>query len=441
MTCVLASPWNPLSTNVSWSSMNQNLPDSSYSGLERTQSHGYASSGSEQPKKSGSTTKKRASRAGTRSVSTLSAAQLERKRANDREAQRAIRQRTKDHIDGLESTITELRRSQEASDKISLATRQRNRELEEENSYLRLRLSEAGLTADLPPQISRPQDSTLTVTQNSSPGPHAAGASIQRPASTSTSRSFSGTHPGPSGSWQTQHAPRGSYVGLTNLPLAVPGSATSQPQAGLTTWRSHESTQSVPSVPQDVHTPARNASSLPYNGPLNPDRQHWPSTTPQYQYTVTEQQPQYQTHPQAPAQQHSPYSQAPVHTYPPVQHAQQQQQQPAYHPPQMPPQSEFQNLSVSSSTSPYTVPAPVSQGFVPQQQYHFAPMQPTEYSQSQSQLPAQSLPPPTYHQASSEQPYQPPPPPQQQQAQQQQSSVHYRDDSGRAYPVGHYPPA
>jgi hypothetical protein len=132
--------------------MNQNLPDSSYSGLERTQSHGYASSGSEQPKKSGSTTKKRASRAGTRSVSTLSAAQLERKRANDREAQRAIRQRTKDHIDGLESTIAELRRSQEASDKISLATRQRNRELEEENSYLRLRLSEAGLTADLPPQ-------------------------------------------------------------------------------------------------------------------------------------------------------------------------------------------------------------------------------------------------------------------------------------------------
>jgi hypothetical protein len=152
MTCVLASPWNPLSTNVSWSSMNQNLPDSSYSGLERTQSHGYASSGSEQPKKTGSTTKKRASRAGTRSVSTLSAAQLERKRANDREAQRAIRQRTKDHIDGLESTIAELRRSQEASDKISLATRQRNRELEEENSYLRLRLSEAGLTADLPPQ-------------------------------------------------------------------------------------------------------------------------------------------------------------------------------------------------------------------------------------------------------------------------------------------------
>lgn len=137
--------------------MNQHLPDSSYSGLERTQSHGYASSASEQPKKSGTSTKKRASRAGTRSVSTLSAAQLERKRANDREAQRAIRQRTKDHIDGLENTIAELRRSQDASDKISLATRQRNRELEEENSYLRLRLSDAGLAIDLPPPGILPQ--------------------------------------------------------------------------------------------------------------------------------------------------------------------------------------------------------------------------------------------------------------------------------------------
>jgi hypothetical protein len=44
-----------------------------------------------------------------RSVSSLSATQLERKRANDREAQRLIRQRTKDRIDSLEKQITELR--------------------------------------------------------------------------------------------------------------------------------------------------------------------------------------------------------------------------------------------------------------------------------------------------------------------------------------------
>lgn len=140
-----------MSTSVSWSSMNPHPAESYNASLERAPSHGYASSGSEQPKKSGSTTKKRASRAGTRSVSTLSAAQLERKRANDREAQRAIRQRTKDHIDGLENTISELRRSQDASERIAAAARQRNRELEEENAYMRMKLSEAGLAIDLPP--------------------------------------------------------------------------------------------------------------------------------------------------------------------------------------------------------------------------------------------------------------------------------------------------
>lgn len=43
-----------------------------------------------------------------RSVSSLSASQLERKRANDREAQRLIRQRTKDRIDDLERRISDL---------------------------------------------------------------------------------------------------------------------------------------------------------------------------------------------------------------------------------------------------------------------------------------------------------------------------------------------
>lgn len=76
---------------------------------------------------------KRASRAGTRSVTTLSAAQLERKRANDREAQRAIRQRTKDHIETLEHRINELTVNEEK-------TQRRNRELEEENAYLKNRL-------------------------------------------------------------------------------------------------------------------------------------------------------------------------------------------------------------------------------------------------------------------------------------------------------------
>ena len=448
MTCVLASPWNPLSTTLSWSSMNQHQSDSLYTGLERTQSHGYASSGSEQPKKQGSSTKKRASRAGTRSVSTLSAAQLERKRANDREAQRAIRQRTKDHIDGLENTISELRRSQEVSEKTTHSTRLRNRELEEENSYMRMKLNEAGLAIDLPLQstikrdsmledlstdsllVSRPQDPSLIATHASSPATQASGASIQRPDSTSTSRSFSGSHPAPAGSWpqQQQQPPRGSYSGLTNLPLAVPGTATA--------WRSHEGAQGVAPIAGDIHTTARNATSLPYNAPHS-DRTQWSSTASQYQYAVPEQQShaQYPGHAQIPQQQHaaqqqSPYSQAPLSAYPPAQ--QTQQQQPAYHPPQMPPQSEFQNLSVSGSTSPYTVSAPGTQSFVPQPQYHIAPMQSTEY-QPPSHLPTQSMAAPSYQHPSAEQGY----PPQQA----QQAQTQYRDDSGRAYSMAHYPPA
>ncbi|CAD6444636.1 686738bb-7a85-42da-8403-1e22c324256e [Sclerotinia trifoliorum] len=52
--------------------------------------------------------KKRASRAGSRNVSTLSPAQLARKRANDREAQRNIRLRTKEHIERLEARVEQL---------------------------------------------------------------------------------------------------------------------------------------------------------------------------------------------------------------------------------------------------------------------------------------------------------------------------------------------
>lgn len=117
--------------------------------MDRSSSQGYVSPGSDTRKSSSSSGKKRASRAGTRSVTTLSAAQLERKRANDREAQRAIRQRTKDHIDHLERTVNDLRGSHEQNEKVVHVTQQRNRELEDENAYLRNKLSEAGFNLNL----------------------------------------------------------------------------------------------------------------------------------------------------------------------------------------------------------------------------------------------------------------------------------------------------
>ncbi|KKY19833.1 putative bzip transcription [Diplodia seriata] len=86
--------------------------------------------------------KRRPSRAGTRSVSTLTAAQLERKRANDREAQRAIRQRTKDHIESLERRVAELTAREQANGRIH-EIMQRNDDLEQENAILRQRLNHA----------------------------------------------------------------------------------------------------------------------------------------------------------------------------------------------------------------------------------------------------------------------------------------------------------
>ena len=149
MTCVLSSPWHPFSTSYGWSPMNSESSMPTSAGAERSH-HGYVSSESESRQTSSSAGKKRASRAGTRSVTTLSAAQLERKRANDREAQRAIRQRTKDHIDNLERNLNELRAAQEASEKMVVATQQRNRELEDENAYLRSKLGESGYPISVP---------------------------------------------------------------------------------------------------------------------------------------------------------------------------------------------------------------------------------------------------------------------------------------------------
>lgn len=81
--------------------------------------------------------RKRESRAGTRKVASLTAEQLERKRANDREAQRTIRQRTKEHIEQLERQVAELRARDEQMDNVL----RRNAVLEAEISRLRHQLA------------------------------------------------------------------------------------------------------------------------------------------------------------------------------------------------------------------------------------------------------------------------------------------------------------
>lgn len=80
--------------------------------------------------------KRRASRAGTRSVATLTPEQLARKRANDREAQRNIRQRTRDHIESLEQRIRDLSGDRQ-DDRNLEEIRRRNEVLEEELKRLK----------------------------------------------------------------------------------------------------------------------------------------------------------------------------------------------------------------------------------------------------------------------------------------------------------------
>jgi myosin heavy subunit len=82
-------------------------------------------------------TRKRKSRAGTRKVTSLTAEQLERKRANDREAQRTIRQRTREHIEYLERQVAELSVKGDQMDKLL----QYNSLLEEEIGHLRQKIS------------------------------------------------------------------------------------------------------------------------------------------------------------------------------------------------------------------------------------------------------------------------------------------------------------
>ncbi|KAK4229400.1 hypothetical protein QBC38DRAFT_108490 [Podospora fimiseda] len=69
-------------------------------------------------------------RKGTRSVSSLTPSQLARKRANDREAQRAIRLRTKEHIERLERELAEYKSGRTQDEWTKLI--KRNKELETE---------------------------------------------------------------------------------------------------------------------------------------------------------------------------------------------------------------------------------------------------------------------------------------------------------------------
>lgn len=91
--------------------------------------------------------RKKGARGGKRSVTHLSKAQLARKRANDREAQRNIRQRTKEHIENLERKVKELEGGGRSSSMERVL--RRNQELEGVVERLKEQLAQRMMT--MPP--------------------------------------------------------------------------------------------------------------------------------------------------------------------------------------------------------------------------------------------------------------------------------------------------
>lgn len=97
---------------------------------------------------------------GTRSVSTLTPSQLARKRANDREAQRAIRARTKEHIERLERELDELR-SHQSRDRTVQDLLRRNKALEDELRRLKENMGTVSMNSS---PYSAPAGTTLLAT-------------------------------------------------------------------------------------------------------------------------------------------------------------------------------------------------------------------------------------------------------------------------------------
>ncbi|QIW97437.1 hypothetical protein AMS68_002955 [Peltaster fructicola] len=352
------------------------LPTHSSIGLpSQPSSYGDSPTGSVSFRKaSNSHVKKRASRAGTRSVNTLSAAQLERKRANDREAQRAIRQRTKDHIDSLEKALNDLKQTLETREKVLTATHSRNRELEDENTMLRVRLNEANISTSLPAKcMYYPHAQWQTLTEPVARATEASIASAPQSAVSEASgsisqRSNSISHGfglnngamtnGMNGTWQQS--------GFTPANGALMLQTNNDAQArGMTGWRARDSSPTNPNL-HGIHPP----QIIPYTPNGSEDRSAWPN---QYEFGVASQQTQHFAQQATTQQPENHYNQT-QNSYQaaatPTQQQQQQQQQQVqtgFHPPLLPPQDSFSQAFYQYQP----------QGFPTQSQYQATPQSAT----------------------------------------------------------------
>ncbi|KAK1969599.1 BZIP transcription factor [Colletotrichum sublineola] len=172
---------------------------------------------------SGDANKKRRTGPGSRGVANLTPEQLAKKRANDREAQRAIRERTKNQIEALERRIQELTSQQPYQD---LQAVQRAKEaVEAENADLKRRLTafiasiQPLISPSLPAQVESSQLGDLYARQ----GLNGPTAPVEPPP----------VFPSPSTSYSHVHQPNGPIsANNTPTPNSAASPASIDPTAG-----------------------------------------------------------------------------------------------------------------------------------------------------------------------------------------------------------------
>ncbi|ORY15675.1 hypothetical protein BCR34DRAFT_641673 [Clohesyomyces aquaticus] len=306
--------------------------------MKKSPTYDGHSSGSDVKSQQTPGAKRRPSRAGTRSVTTLTAAQLERKRANDREAQRAIRQRTKDHIENLERQIRELTAQQDASTSSKIMDlMRRNDELEQENALLRSRLSHAMAGFGVP-------DQNPATGGAPSPSDRIQMLSQARRSSTGTARSVHSvpemaTPVSQPGHWQPQHTGYPPNVSSPHIETPSTLGDVSGPQDGVR-WSPHphphphqqQQHHSVSISVQDPSLHAVDSSGMPYPNPYSMDSNARAMSYPlENSHLVTSQPMQmtgYGTPTSNPSPHHPEYQRlnVPMRAHPPPPHPGHQQQ-------------------------------------------------------------------------------------------------------------------
>ncbi|EER27167.1 hypothetical protein D8B26_005707 [Coccidioides posadasii str. Silveira] len=202
--------------------------------------------------------KKRAATATSRGVANLTPEQLAKKRANDREAQRAIRKRTKAQIDALQQRVQELTSQQPYQD---LQEAQRQKEMiQAENEEIRRRLG--SVMAILHPILSP----TNLATNNG------------LPVDTSGTSNESSRPSDRLGVWASQ------LDSVVHSP-APQSDTSSQRRASVSHTQEHclrtpASLESLPSGTTYTGSPRRGQSPSPsLSGPMQGLRPNWPPTT------------------------------------------------------------------------------------------------------------------------------------------------------------------